>query len=103
MITNRLKAAYQVYVYSTPIPVLSKEETIILNTIISILLSVILFCILNILKTVTVNLNEYGYYIVNGDLNPISTMLNTLLATRLLSQYKVDLFGNILSSNQTNM
>lgn len=103
MITNRFKAAYQVYVYSTPIPVLSKEETIILNTIISILLSVILFCILNILKTLAVNSIEYGYYIVTGDFIPINTMLNTLLATRLLSQYKVDLFGNILSSNQTSM
>ncbi|CAR66365.1 DEHA2F17578p [Debaryomyces hansenii CBS767] len=30
-------------------------------------------------------------------------MLNTLLATRLLSQYKVDLLGNILSGNQTSM
>ncbi|CUM47203.1 unnamed protein product [Debaryomyces tyrocola] len=100
---NRLKTAYQIYVYSTPIPVLSKEETIILNTIISILLSVILFCILNILKAVTVNSIEYGYYIITGDFIPISALLNTLLATRLMSQYKVDLFGNVLSSNQTSM
>lgn len=100
---NRLKTAYQIYVYSTPIPVLSKEETIILNTIISILLSVILFCILNILKAVTVNSVEYGYYIITGDFIPISALLNTLLATRLMSQYKVDLFGNVLSSNQTSM
>ena len=83
---NRLKTAYQIYVYSTPIPVLSKEETIILNTIISILLSVILFCILNILKAVAVNSIEYGYYIVTRDFIPISTLLNILLATRLMSQ-----------------
>jgi len=99
MITNRLKSAYQFYVYSTPIPVLSKEETIILNTIISILLSVLLFCILNVLKTVWVNSIEY---IVTGDYISINTMLNAIIGTKLLSKYKTDLFGNILS-NQTSM
>lgn len=102
MITNRLKAAYQFYVYSTPIPVLSKEETIVLNTIISILLSVLLFCILHVLRTVAVNSIEYGYYIATEEYISINTMLNAIIGTKLLSKYKVDLFGTILS-NQTSL
>lgn len=102
MVPSKLKEAYRVYVYSSPIPVLSKEETIILNTIMTFLLSVVLFIFVNFAKSITARLIEFVYYFLTGKYVPTTLLINSVVSKGLISEIKsgameVALFGNTTS------
>lgn len=80
MLVGKIKSAYHHYVYYSPIPVLSKEETIILNTINIILLTVGIYWIVHILPELLIHTFEKLYYYLTGNSISIGLLLTALVS-----------------------
>lgn len=98
MLVSKLKSAYQYYVYSSPIPVLSKEETIIFNAINVLLLLFGLYWAMTILPILVIKSMESLCYYVTGH----SVSANLILSFIISRNFWIKCgFQDILTRNKT--
>ncbi|CCE85779.1 Piso0_005409 [Millerozyma farinosa CBS 7064] len=98
MLVSKLRSAYQYYVYSSPIPVLSKEETIIFNAINVSLLLFGLYWSMSILSLLVIKSMESLWYFVTDH----SVSANFVLSFIISRNFWIKCgFHDVLTRNKT--
>lgn len=86
-INKQANRFYICYKYWTPIPVLTKTETIIFNSIILSLVAFLIYWIISVLPPIIVRSIENVYYYTTGDLLSFKVIIPCILSKNIWSKY----------------